>query len=80
MWRNDTKCKHMFMFPLKNLAYKGLSQKELTALMGTSLPFIAGMSLYGNILLQLSFLLCHAKNMTAIMNSLLIRPNEEEDL
>ena len=25
MWRNDTKCKYMFMFPLKNLARKGLS-------------------------------------------------------
>ena len=24
MWRNDTKCKYMFMFPLKNLACKGL--------------------------------------------------------
>ena len=24
MWRNETKCKHMFMFPLKNLAHKGL--------------------------------------------------------
>ena len=23
MWRNDTKCKYMFMFPLKNLAHKG---------------------------------------------------------
>ena len=23
MWRNDTKCKYMFMFPLKNLARKG---------------------------------------------------------
>ena len=22
MWRNDTKCKHLFMFPLKNLARK----------------------------------------------------------
>ena len=25
MWRNDTKCKCMFMFPLKNLARKGLT-------------------------------------------------------
>ena len=24
MWRHDTKCKYMFMFPLKNLARKGL--------------------------------------------------------
>ena len=24
MWRNDTKCKYMFMLPLKNLARKGL--------------------------------------------------------
>ena len=24
MWRNDIKCKYMFMFPLKNLAHKGL--------------------------------------------------------
>ena len=24
MWRNDAKCKYMFMFPLKNLARKGL--------------------------------------------------------
>ena len=27
MWMNDTKCKYMFMFPLKNLAHKGLKQK-----------------------------------------------------
>ena len=25
MWRNDIKCKYMFMFPLKNLARKGLT-------------------------------------------------------
>ena len=25
MWSNDIKCKYMFMFPLKNLALKGLS-------------------------------------------------------
>ena len=25
MWSNDIKCKYMFMFPLKNLARKGLS-------------------------------------------------------
>ena len=25
MWRNDTKCKYMIMFPLKHLARKGLS-------------------------------------------------------
>ena len=25
MWRNDTKCKYMFMFTLKNLARKGLT-------------------------------------------------------
>ena len=25
MWRNDIKCKYMFMFPLKNLAHKGLT-------------------------------------------------------
>ena len=24
MWSNDIKCKYMFMFPLKNLAHKGL--------------------------------------------------------
>ena len=24
MWRNDIKCKYMFMIPLKNLAHKGL--------------------------------------------------------
>ena len=24
MWRNDIKCKYMFMFPMKNLALKGL--------------------------------------------------------
>ena len=29
MWRNDTKCKYMFMFPLKNLARKGLSHCSL---------------------------------------------------
>ena len=26
MWRNDTKCKYKFMFPLKNLARKGLTK------------------------------------------------------
>ena len=26
MWRNDIKCKYMFMFSLKNLARKGLTQ------------------------------------------------------
>ena len=25
MWRNDTRCKYMFMFPLNNLAHKGLT-------------------------------------------------------
>ena len=29
MWRNDTECKYMFMFPLKNLARKGLRQPFL---------------------------------------------------
>ena len=29
MWKNDTKCKYMFMFPLKNLARKGLSKLSL---------------------------------------------------
>ena len=28
MWRNDTKCKYMFMFPLKNLACKGLIKER----------------------------------------------------
>ena len=28
MWSNDTKCKYMFMFPLKNLARKGLTHCE----------------------------------------------------
>ena len=28
MWRNDIKCKYMFMFPLKNVARKGLNQME----------------------------------------------------
>ena len=28
MWRNDTKCKYMFMFLLKNLARKGLKKKK----------------------------------------------------
>ena len=27
MWRNNTKCKYMFMFPLKNVARKGFGQK-----------------------------------------------------
>ena len=26
MWSNDIKCKYMFLFPLKNLARKGLTQ------------------------------------------------------
>ena len=26
MWRNDIKCKYMFLFPLNNLAHKGLIQ------------------------------------------------------
>ena len=25
MWSNDMKCKYMFMFPLQNLAHKGLT-------------------------------------------------------
>ena len=29
MWRNDTKCKYMFMFPLKNLARKGLMFQKM---------------------------------------------------
>ena len=28
MWSNDIKCKYMFMFPLKNLARKGLSNQS----------------------------------------------------
>ena len=28
MWRNDTKCKYMFMFPMRNLAHKGLMNAE----------------------------------------------------
>ena len=30
MWRNDTKYKYMFMFPLKNLARKGLRASVIT--------------------------------------------------
>ena len=29
MWMNDTKCKYMFMVPLKNVARKGLSDDKL---------------------------------------------------
>ena len=29
MWRNDTKCKYMFMFPLKNFARKGLLKSSV---------------------------------------------------
>ena len=29
MWRNDIKCKYMFMFPLKNLARKGLIRRNI---------------------------------------------------
>ena len=32
MWSNDTKCKYMFMFPLKNLARKGLNEKSCNPL------------------------------------------------
>ena len=28
MQRNDIKCKYLFMFPLKNLAHKGLMQQN----------------------------------------------------
>ena len=28
MWSNDIKCKYMFMFPLKNLARKGLRKSR----------------------------------------------------
>ena len=28
MWSNEIKCEHMFMFPLKNLAHKGLIAKQ----------------------------------------------------
>ena len=31
MWRNDTKCKYMFMFPLKKLVCKGLNQQNWLA-------------------------------------------------
>ena len=31
MWRKDTKCKYMFIFPLKNLARKGLSHSQIHA-------------------------------------------------
>ena len=34
VWRNDMKCKYMFMFPLKNLA-----RKELSTLFGKNLFF-----------------------------------------
>ena len=30
MWRNDTQCQYMFMFPLKNLARKGLKVSVVT--------------------------------------------------
>ena len=33
MWRNDTKCEYMFMFPLKNLARKGLMNYVLLLLL-----------------------------------------------
>ena len=44
MWRNDTKCKYMFMFPLKNLSRKGL-------IMGISYLLLERWSLYWNWLL-----------------------------
>ena len=31
MWRNDMKYKYMFMFPLKNLARKGLISKKFNS-------------------------------------------------
>ena len=34
MWRNDIKCKYMFMFSLKNLARKGLTHIELNLFWG----------------------------------------------
>ena len=40
MWRNDIKCKYMFLFPLKKLARKGL----ITALWTTILPIISDSS------------------------------------
>ena len=36
MWRNDTKCKYMFMFPLKNLARKGLTMMHDFATVGSN--------------------------------------------
>ena len=35
MWRNDTKCKYMFMIPPKNLARKGLYNQELETMLGS---------------------------------------------
>ena len=29
MWKNDIKCKYMFMFSLNNLAHKGLNLKYM---------------------------------------------------
>ena len=38
VWRNDTKCKYMFMFALKNLARKGLMSHILSRKMIMVLP------------------------------------------
>ena len=29
MWRNDQECKYMFLFPLKNVARKGLWNSDI---------------------------------------------------
>ena len=40
MWSNDIKCKYMIMFPLKNLARKGLNKRVPTKNSTYHLPFI----------------------------------------
>ena len=40
MWRNDIKCKYMFMFPLKNLARKGLINMQTDVLFVCAAPVL----------------------------------------
>ena len=42
MWRNDTKCKYMFMFPLRNLARKGLRSSPNGLMSEANVTAVAG--------------------------------------
>ena len=46
MWRNDIKCKYMFLFSLNNLARKGLKGIKMYWIKSTSLPQVIAVKEY----------------------------------